>query len=78
MRLQSDGAFVSLTIQDDGPEIADPGAIFRPFFVGGDPAVGLGLAIVRDIVRAHSGEISAGNEPGGHPFITMRIPRAQS
>lgn len=72
--LRSDGPCVSVTIRDEGPSFADPGALFRPFFTTAD--AGFGLAIVRDIVRAHGGDIQASNDAHGRPTVVMRIPKA--
>ena len=73
---------VTLTVADDGPGIppADHERIFHPFTrldtsrsrdTGG---AGLGLAIVRDIVRAHRGSVTVeDNEPGAR--FVVRLPR---
>ncbi len=69
-----------IEVADDGPGLlpallADNGeALFRKFSRGetesSTPGVGLGLAICRAIVRAHGGEISAGNRPApGHGAV---------
>jgi signal transduction histidine kinase len=70
-----DGDHVVLTVRDEGPGLTSPDAVFRPFFTTRH-AAGLGLAVVRDVVRAHRGEVSADNaEPRG-ARITIRLPRA--
>ena len=42
------------------------------------PGAGLGLAISREIVRAHGGEIRAESPPGEGATITIRLPRRPS
>ncbi|NIF75339.1 sensor histidine kinase, partial [Burkholderia sp. Ap-962] len=37
---------------------------------------GLGLSIVREIVRVHEGEIALGDAPGGGLVVTVRLPLA--
>lgn len=73
---------VEITVEDDGPGIPDEqrDEVFRPFYriersrnpeTGG---VGLGLAIARDTVRRHGGEISLGESELGGLLATVRLP----
>jgi two-component system osmolarity sensor histidine kinase EnvZ len=73
---------VEITIDDNGPGIpeADREAAFRPFVrldagrnldQGG---VGLGLAIARDVVRLHGGEITLGDSPMGGLRARISLP----
>lgn len=73
---------IEITIDDDGPGIAedDYEAAFRPFYrldearnlqSGG---VGLGLAIARDIARAHGGDVRLDKSPLGGLRAVVRIP----
>ena len=67
---------VSITVQDNGPGVpADVlPRIFEPFFTTRDAGSGLGLAMVRRIVREHGGEIGAANRRGGGAVFTLRLP----
>lgn len=76
-----------LTVEDNGPGIpeTDLPHLFERFYradwsrsrtSGG--GAGLGLAIVRAIVRAHGGTISAENLPEGGSRFTVRLPSAPS
>jgi two-component system, OmpR family, sensor histidine kinase BaeS len=65
-------------------EVADTGAgmdadaatrAFDRFWRAGDAAgAGLGLAIVRDLVRAHGGEVSLESAPGAGTVVRCRFP----
>jgi len=71
-----------VSVEDDGPGIPPDlrEAVFRPFY-SRDKArnqnvksTGLGLAIARDIVRAHGGEIHLSESRMGGLKATIRIP----
>ncbi len=72
-----------LTVRDRGPGLrgADPEEIFEPFVRGGDEAVrtqqgvGLGLYIVRELVVAHGGTVTARDGlPGGGTEMRVELP----
>jgi two-component system sensor histidine kinase KdpD len=74
------GDFLSVSISDNGPGLP-PGreeAVFQKFTRGeresSTPGVGLGLSICRAIVEAHSGKITAKNQPGGGASFTFTLP----
>lgn len=62
---------VRLTITDDGPgfEIEELPKIFDRFFMGKKGNFGLGLAISKNVVEKHNGEIIAENSSAGALFI---------
>lgn len=71
-----------LQIQDHGPGIpaADHARIFEAFVRRGSelrretPGVGLGLAIVRQLVQAHHGRIRVDSQPGQGACFTVELP----
>ncbi|HPC46456.1 MAG TPA: ATP-binding protein [Deltaproteobacteria bacterium] len=78
MLLNQDVAVVS--VEDEGPGIKSEEAreLFNDFFVGetgrARGGIGLGLAITRDIVHAHGGQVEARpSDKGGHFVITMPL-----
>jgi len=80
LRARPDGS-AELAIADDGPGIpaGDRERVFEPFTrldearTAGAGGVGLGLAIVRDIVRAHGGTITVADarERGARLVVTL-------
>ena len=80
--LRLNGRSVELVVDDDGPGIPETRReeAFRPFHrldegrnlqTGG---VGLGLAIARDIARAHGGDIELLNSPQGGLRALLHLP----
>jgi signal transduction histidine kinase len=68
---QTEGREVTLEVRDDGPGVptGQREAIFKPYVTMRPKGVGLGLAIVQQIVSAHGWEIACGeNQPHGAVF----------
>ena len=72
--------WISLVIEDEGPGVADDilEHLFEPFFRAdksrGGQGWGLGLAISKDIILAHDGDITANNSERGGLQIVARLP----
>lgn len=68
------GAYVS--VADDGPGIAPENLarVFEPDFSTKKEGMGLGLAIVDGISRAHGGTVTAASESGRGATFTIRLP----
>lgn len=82
IRATTEGDQVWIAIDDNGPgvPIDQREAVFKPFFrldpsrnpnTGG---VGLGLAIARDIVLSHGGDIQLHDSPAGGLRVLIRLP----
>ncbi len=71
---------LTIEIADDGPGIdpAERARIFEAFFFRREGGIGLGLAIVQQIVNAHGGEIEASESRLGGALFRIRLPRRQS
>jgi signal transduction histidine kinase len=76
------GAIVTVLIDDEGPGIPPDqlDQVFQPFHrlegsrnreTGG---TGLGLPIARNIMRAHGGDVTLANRPGGGTRATVTLP----
>ncbi len=76
--LQDTKGSVTLVVMDDGPGILaeNQAQIFEPFFTQRAGGVGLGLAVVRQIVQAHKGDISYQTSPWGGAQFTITLPKA--
>ncbi len=76
------GDYALVTVTDTGagvaPEISD--RIFEPFFStkADGHGAGLGLAVVRDMVRAAGGQVVLQCEPGQGSAFTLYFPRASA
>jgi len=68
-----------VTVRDHGPGIAaeDLPKIYDRFYRAASarnlPGSGLGLSIVRQVARAHGGEVTAENAPGGGAIFRLRL-----
>jgi PAS domain S-box-containing protein len=67
---------ISVTVRDYGSGISEATRerLFEQFFTTKDEGLGMGLAIVRSIVEAHGGTITAENADGGGARFHFRLP----
>lgn len=74
------GDYVSVAVADSGVGIAPEliGRIFEPFFStkAHGAGMGLGLAMVRDIVRDSGGHVAVESRPGHGSTFTILLPRS--
>ena len=76
------GDDVEIAVEDNGIGIPaeEVGHVFEPFYrvesgaPGGAAGAGLGLAIVRQVVRLHGGEVEVSSTPGLGSVFTVRLP----
>ena len=84
LRLEEDGQSLRFVVEDDGPGIPEDAIerVFEPFVrletsrsreTGG---IGLGLAIARDVLRAHGGDVTLANRPTGGLIVRLSLPKA--
>ena len=77
--IRADDDFATLVVEDDGPGFGeDVGThIFEQRAKGRDSkGHGLGLAFVAAVVRAHGGDVTAGNRPQGGAMLSLTLPLA--
>lgn len=80
VRVDGDGDAVTLEVADTGTgmDAASAERAFDRFWRAGDAAgAGLGLAIVRDLVRAHDGDAVLESEPGRGTTVRCSFPRSR-
>jgi two-component system nitrogen regulation sensor histidine kinase NtrY len=73
-----DGKNVALTVEDNGPGIANPANAFVPFYTTKPAGTGIGLALCRQIAAAHGGTVelsNRGTEQGCR--VTVLLPRVE-
>ncbi|MFK7954804.1 MAG: ATP-binding protein [Lysobacterales bacterium] len=73
---------VILTVSDQGPGIGeeDLPRIFDRYYQGdqtsaSEPGTGIGLALVKDLIELHQGQVSVSNNPGGGARFQVVIPQ---
>jgi len=79
---RAEGQWAAVTVDDDGHGIAagDLPHVFERLYVARERperkenSSGLGLAIVRELVHAMGGEVSAGSAPNGGARLLFRLP----
>jgi two-component system OmpR family sensor kinase len=83
VEVRSQGASVTVAVRDHGRGLphGPPELLFERFWRAeggrerGKAGAGLGLAIVSGLVKAHGGDISARDAPGGGALFVVRLPR---
>jgi len=72
----AESPFCKIQISDTGIGMSteEQARIFEPFYTGKEHGLGLGLAIVHEIVSEHGGTISVESEKGKGTTFTVRLP----
>jgi signal transduction histidine kinase len=76
---QMDAGSVVVHVDDTGPGVAPEirGKLFQPFVTAGKRnGLGLGLALTRQTVLEHGGDLWVGTAPGGGARFSLRLPNA--
>jgi signal transduction histidine kinase len=80
LRILYDETAMELTVADEGPGLGDqdPERVFEPYYRGPGGGAGLGLAIAREIVTAHGGQIWLQPRPQGGTEARFRLPYGET
>jgi two-component system sensor histidine kinase PilS (NtrC family) len=78
IEVREEGPSVLWTIEDEGPGVPAEarGHLFDMFYSKRPHGVGLGLALVDQIVRAHGGEVRVVSPPGHGAKFEVRLPKS--
>ncbi len=70
---------ISISFADTGPGISaeQMSRVFEPYYTTKESGTGLGLLIVRRVVREHGGEINIASRSNQGTRVTVHLPRAQ-
>jgi signal transduction histidine kinase len=75
VRWSAADGWLTLSIEDDGPGLADPSNLFVPFFTTKPEGTGIGLTLCRQIAEAHGGSVALANRKGTPGCVaTVRLP----
>ena len=76
VRVSREPAFCSFSVIDDGPGLPDEASAETIATDRPTGRLGLGLAIVREIVELHGGRFLVANKPGGGTICQIQVPLA--
>jgi signal transduction histidine kinase len=70
------GENITISVSDTGPGIPDSirGKIFDLYFTTKEGGTGVGLALVRQAIEMHGGDLNVDSEPGRGTCMTLRLP----
>ena len=76
VEISAKNRWVTVVFKDSGRGVSDDvlGKVWDPFFTTKEAGSGLGLGIVRNIVKSHGGEVSIANRPEDGALVTVTLP----
>jgi signal transduction histidine kinase len=76
---RAEGGEARITVTDSGPGFSPEARehIFQLLYTSKSGGVGLGMSIVRDILRSLGGQVTIGDAPGGGAVVTLALPLAE-
>ena len=79
VKTESNDNGVTIFFEDNGEGISEDifEKIWTPFYTTKEKGTGLGLGIVKSIIKAHSGEVYVKNRPQGGARVAIKLPIKQ-
>ena len=79
VQTKSNNKSIAIFFEDEGEGISDDQLekIWTPFYTTKDKGTGLGLGIVKSIIKAHNGEVYLKNRPQGGARVGVTLPIQQ-
>ena len=74
LRARDDGVHVVIEVSDSGPGVPQGLDVFEPFLTTKREGTGLGLAVARQIVAGHGGDLTYQSTPGRGTTFSVRLP----
>jgi signal transduction histidine kinase len=76
LRCERDGGTIRISVSDTGPGIpeADLGRVFDLFYTTKPDGTGVGLALVRQAIEMHGGEVAVRSTRSEGTVVTMQLP----
>ncbi|HIG83643.1 MAG TPA: PAS domain S-box protein [Verrucomicrobia bacterium] len=73
--LSDEHVFIIFTDTGEGISASEMSDVFQPYFTTKKSGTGLGLLIIRRIIREHGGDIKISSEEGKGTSVTISLPR---
>jgi C4-dicarboxylate-specific signal transduction histidine kinase len=74
---RSEADMVAISVRDTGVGLSDPERVFERFYTTKPHGMGMGLAISRSIIEAHTGKLLASPADGGGAVFKFTLPLAR-
>jgi len=74
---QNNDVYLSVKDNGQGIDVGTKDKIFQPFYTSSSKGTGLGLAVVKSVIKAHQGEVNLISTVGEGAHFVIKLPRFQ-